>query len=713
MAQAAEAAQYIASYQTRQPPTTPFKSQTPAPKTTSSYVPHFAPRNPATSFSRPDFSTPRTPQTPRTGSYPQTPKDPKFKCYRCGQPGHFASQCPNQNTPRISEMEVVENPLVQNPPVNNNMDNSDYFFSPTSSLSYKKNPPPNPPHIRSIQRIRGLSEQPKDTPIKGLRYQCHNRPDPEIEIDLNTSQVFTYKRKEIPMGYTHQDFVNYKKRNIKTESNYLRYIPPHKKNLPPFVTFPNNIPLGKKPKTVSFLTLEAPKKRWFCLTCKQFILEKYCATEVLCQKCSTISEDTTTSLPTATITSPVIQEPLHPSKKPTLPNEPEILIPKISQPLLIQIQLDSHPVSALIDTGASLDIINSHLIKRFHFPTQTTKPVKVSGFSTTISQTVQNTTQLPTSILDLEPKQWSFFVADTHHEVILGVPWLRAHRVQFDWTAMQLRIGDHNIPFTTYTPTPIPIISAFQAAQSLKEQGAMGGLISLQLFLDEIAQEEEILEDVKKLIDEFQDRFPSPLPGVKFANLPPGLPPDRGTHNHSIPIQTDTSPFFRHPRRLTDLEYEVLKERIKDLLRLGHIQPSSSPWDAPILFVRKKDGTLRLCIDYRALNKATIKNIYPLPLIAELIDKLRNSKFFTKIDLDGAYHQIRLNPEDILKSGFNCQLGHFEMLVMTFGFTNAPATFQHLMNHVFNPHQNNFLVVYLDDILIFSQTREEHLQHIR
>jgi hypothetical protein len=126
---------------------------------------------------------------------------------------------------------------------------------------------------------------------------------------------------------------------------------------------------------------------------------------------------------------------------------------------------------------------------------------------------------------------------------------------------------------------------------------------------------------------------------------------------------------------LTDAEYETLKRQIKNLLRLGYIQPSCSPWGALILFVRKKDGTFRLCIDYRALNKDTIKNIYPLPLITELIDKLKNAKFFTKINLDGAYHQICLNPDDVSKTGFNCQLDHFKILVMTFRFTNAPAIY--------------------------------------
>jgi hypothetical protein len=269
---------------------------------------------------------------------------------------------------------------------------------------------------------------------------------------------------------------------------------------------------------------------------------------------------------------------------------------------------------------------------------------------------------------------------------------------------MVLQIGDQSIPFTTYSPLPVPVILVFQIAQCFKEKGVIGGLISLQTLVNELEEDDSVPDDFKKLLEEFKDRFLNPLLGVKFAKLPPRLPPDRGPHNHSIPTKTNAQPFFCNPRRFTDAEYKTLKEQIKDLLWLGHIQPFCCLWGAPILFVQKKDGTFHLCIDYQALNKGTIKNVYPLPLIAELINKLKNAKFFTKIDLDSAYHQIRLNPDDVPKTRFNCQLDHFEMLVMTFRFTNAPTSFQHLMNHVFNPHQNNFFVVYLDDILIFSNT---------
>jgi hypothetical protein len=120
-----------------------------------------------------------------------------------------------------------------------------------------------------------------------------------------------------------------------------------------------------------------------------------------------------------------------------------------------------------------------------------------------------------------------------------------------------------------------------------------------------------------------------------------------------------------------------------------------------------------MCVNYRKLNKLTIKDVYPLPLINTMIDKLKKAQYFTKIDLDGAYHQIRVKPEDIPKTVFNCELGHYEFTVMTFGFSNAPATFQRIMNEIFHIEENSFIIVYLDDILIFSETWEEHIRHIR
>jgi hypothetical protein len=165
--------------------------------------------------------------------------------------------------------------------------------------------------------------------------------------------------------------------------------------------------------------------------------------------------------------------------------------------------------------------------------------------------------------------------------------------------------------------------------------------------------------------------------------------------------------------RMSYEEMNELKRQLADLLHKGFIRPSTSPFGAPVLFVHKKEGTLRLCVDYRALNKITIKNRYPLPRIDELMDRLVGSCYFTKIDLYSGYHQIRIKPEDIPKTAFRTRYGHYEFLVLPFGLTNAPATFMTLMNDVFRKYLDQFVIIYLDDILIYSKSKEKHITHVR
>ncbi|GKA68796.1 putative reverse transcriptase domain-containing protein, partial [Tanacetum coccineum] len=169
----------------------------------------------------------------------------------------------------------------------------------------------------------------------------------------------------------------------------------------------------------------------------------------------------------------------------------------------------------------------------------------------------------------------------------------------------------------------------------------------------------------------------------------------------------------KSPYHLAPSELEELSGQVKELQDKCFIRPSSFPWGAPILFVKKKDGSFRMCIDYRELNKLTVKNHYPLPRIDDLFDQLQGSQFFSKIYLRSGYHHLRVHEDDIPKTAFRTRYGHFEFIVMPFGLTNAPAVFIDLMNRVCRPYLDKFMIVFIDDILIYSKTREEHVEHLR
>ena len=201
----------------------------------------------------------------------------------------------------------------------------------------------------------------------------------------------------------------------------------------------------------------------------------------------------------------------------------------------------------------------------------------------------------------------------------------------------------------------------------------------------------------------YADVFPS--------DLPAGLPPQRDV-DHRIELEPGAVPPSRPTYRLSPAELDELRKQLADLETHGFIQPSKSPFGAPVLFVKKKGGELRMCIDYRALNKITIKNKYPLPRVDELFDRLHGAQYFSKIDLRSGYHQVRIDPADVPKTAFRTRYGHYEFLVLPFGLTNAPATFMHLMQQVFRPYLDDFVIVFLDDILIYSKTLEEHKKHV-
>ncbi|MCO5573398.1 hypothetical protein L7F22_027169 [Adiantum nelumboides] len=210
--------------------------------------------------------------------------------------------------------------------------------------------------------------------------------------------------------------------------------------------------------------------------------------------------------------------------------------------------------------------------------------------------------------------------------------------------------------------------------------------------------------ELSKFLNQFQDVFIDDIPGE--------LPPKRGDDDHAIELIPGSSPPNKPPYRVSQAQQEEIMRQVNELVEKGMVRPSSSPFCSPILLLHKKDGTYRICVDYRALNKITIKNRFPVPCIEDLFDKLQGSTYFSRIDLKSGYHQIRIVNEDILKTTFHTTFGLYEYLVMPFGLTNAPATFNRMMEQIFRPHCN-YIGVFFDDVIIYSKSMEEHKKHLQ
>ncbi|GBG70260.1 hypothetical protein CBR_g6389 [Chara braunii] len=258
------------------------------------------------------------------------------------------------------------------------------------------------------------------------------------------------------------------------------------------------------------------------------------------------------------------------------------------------------------------------------------------------------------------------------------------------------------IPLEPHSPSiSMPLISTFVPPPSVESTLPS----CADADAEELARYTANLEPtVRDLIREYHDVFPS---SFSYA----GIPPMRDVE-HSIQLVPDYRVHHQAPYRLSIPKAAELKRQLEELMGVGFIKPSNSPWGAPVLFARKADGTLRLCIDYRNLNPYTVKNSYPMPCSDELFDRLAGNRFFTKIDLRSGYHQIRVAAVGQLKTAFRSRFGHYEFTVMSFGLTNAPATFQRAMNDIFRDILEQYVLVYLDDILVYSRTLEEHLRYL-
>jgi hypothetical protein len=263
-------------------------------------------------------------------------------------------------------------------------------------------------------------------------------------------------------------------------------------------------------------------------------------------------------------------------------------------------------------------------------------------------------------------------------DIILGANWMTRHQVVLDVANRIVEIQS-------------PICGKFTLFLPSQETTRSCAFAMIELPLKKIPV-------VCEYADVFSDEFP-------------GMPPDRDIE-FSIELQPGTTPISKRPYRMPPAELAELKKQLQELLDKGFIRPSTSPWGCPALFVEKNNESLRLCIDYRPLNVVTIKNKYLLPIIDVLFDQLVRAKVFSKIDLRSGYHQIKIRASDIPKTSFSTRYGLYEYLVMSFGLTNVPAYFMYLMNSVFMPELDKFVVVFIDDILVYSRNEEEHASHL-
>ncbi|KAG5536042.1 hypothetical protein RHGRI_023734 [Rhododendron griersonianum] len=361
-----------------------------------------------------------------------------------------------------------------------------------------------------------------------------------------------------------------------------------------------------------------------------------------------------------------------------------------------------HLAYVLIDSGSTHSFVSAQ------FAIKLTRPLESLDYELHVSQpmgsgVICSTVYKACDILigsahllvDLIPLNMS------HFDVILGMDWLTSNFATIDCIAKRVMIqipdkGD--ITFEGKAVVPPPYLISAMHARRLINKGCQGYLCSILTTESGVTT----LQDIP-IVNEFPDVFPEDLPGLLV---------DREIE-FVIDLVPGTQPISKTPYRMAPLELKELKVQLQELLDKGFIKPSISPWGAPVLFVKKKDGTMRLCIDYRELNKVTIKNRYPLPRIDDLFDQLQGARVFSKIDLRSGYHQLKVKAEDVEKTAFRTRYGHYEFLVMPFGVTNAPAAFMDLMNRVFKYYLDEFVVVFIDDILVYSKTPEQHAEHLR
>jgi len=362
---------------------------------------------------------------------------------------------------------------------------------------------------------------------------------------------------------------------------------------------------------------------------------------------------------------------------------------------LTNIKVICHGISnsqkVLIDSGADESLMDSGLAHELRLKTELlSSPLKASALDGKLLFHVTHKTESVTIMIDDHCELMSFHLFNSaQHPLILGFPWLTKHNPYVDWRSGKIKGWGQECSQ-----------DCFKCLGDM----AVGG-VSGERSTDRVTNTQTPdLTSVPPCYNDLAKVFCK----VRATSLPPHRPYDCAINLlPGAPIPKGRLYSISGP------EKEAMKEYIDTSLRAGLIRPSSSPAGAGFFFVGKKDGSLRPCIDYSPLNDITVKNRYPLPLMATAFEQLQDSNIFTKLDLRNAYHLVRIREGDEWKTGFNTPTGHYEYLVMPFGLNNAPGVFQALLNNVLREFLNSFVFVYLDDILIYSPDKDSHVHHVR
>ncbi|SPC60939.1 uncharacterized protein UHOD_11199 [Ustilago sp. UG-2017b] len=390
---------------------------------------------------------------------------------------------------------------------------------------------------------------------------------------------------------------------------------------------------------------------------------------------------------------------------------------------------DLHNV--MIDSGATTNFIDLRFVTLHSLPL-TSKPLTetlllADGKTQVI---ISKEVQLSCLVAELFPPDITFQVTDLGLcPIILGLLWLRGANPIIDWQAGDITMRSPPLTPSQMAPSQssstlpsasldIDVIDAFALDKSLRSDCITPGTLypspiqSQQLLATTITSSDTTTAlaydtGLSDIIPPEYHQYLDVFSRVRADKLLP-----HRTYDHHIPLEEGKSPPFGPIYSLSEHELKTLRGYLEENLAKGFISPSDSPAASPILFVKKKDGSLHLCVDYRGLNQITIRNRYPLPLIDELLDRLREARFFTHIDLRSAYNLLRIAKGDEWKTAFRTRYGLFQYNVMPFGLTNAPASFQHLMNDTFKDMLDRSLIIYLDDLLIYSSTLEQHQGHV-